>query len=99
MRASYAERQEARAERRAMRNQTAAQQLSLPDRLDRASERLATRAKAMKAFAEVVRPFYASLTDDQKAVASVVLRGGRGMGGGFRGPRWTMQDGPAADAK
>lgn len=98
MRATADERMKARAERRAMREQQGGKREALPDRLDRASERMARRAERMKAFAEVVRPFYASLTDDQKAIAGVVLRQGRGMGG-FRGPRWTMNDGPAADAK
>jgi LTXXQ motif family protein len=94
MRATAAERQKARAERREKRDQQNAQRPSLPDRLDRASERMTKRAERMKAFAEVVRPLYASLTEDQKAVAGVVLRAGRGMGGG--GPRWTMnpQAGP-----
>jgi hypothetical protein len=91
MRASFAERQKARAERREQ-GQQGAQAVPLPDRLDRVSERLAKRAQRMKAFAEVVRPLYASLSDDQKAVAGVLLRMGRGAGG-FGGRRWTMNRG------
>jgi hypothetical protein len=54
---------------------------ALPDRLDRASQRLAKRAEQMKAFAEAFRPFYASLSDDQKALAGVVLHQGHGRRG------------------
>jgi LTXXQ motif family protein len=98
MRTSFADRQKARAERREKREQQGAQRPALPDRLDRASERMAKRAERMKAFAEVMRPFYASLTDDQKAVANVVLRAGRGDGG-FGGRRWTMNRQPGPEQK
>lgn len=81
-------RQQARAERREQRQQGAkAERPSLPDRLDRVSERMAKRAERTKAFAEAIRPFYASLTDDQKAVANIVLRHGMGMRHGH-GRRW-----------
>lgn len=90
MRASSAARQQARAERRQMRGQ-AAQRLPLPDRLDRASAGMAKRAEQMKAFADVFKPFYASLSDDQKALAGVVLREARGGMRGPRGHRWAMQ--------
>jgi LTXXQ motif family protein len=80
MRASSTARQQARAEREQMRQQGAAR-AALPDRLDRASQRLAKRAEQMKAFAEAFRPFYASLSDDQKALAGVVLHQGHGRRG------------------
>jgi hypothetical protein len=84
MRAASTARQQARAEREQMRQQ-GAQQPALPDRLDRASQRMAKRAEQMKAFAEAFKPFYASLSDDQKALAGVVLhQGGRGGHGGWR---------------
>ena len=70
------------------RQQGASERPSLPDRLDRASKRMADRAERMKAYAEAIRPFYASLTDDQKAVAGVVLRQGAGFG--RHGARWAM---------
>jgi len=86
MRAAAADRQNRREERRA----GAAAEPSLPDRLDRASERMAKRAADMKAFAEVFKPFYASLSEEQKAVAGIVVR--RGHFGGHRyGHRWAMQ--------
>ena len=99
LRASFAARQQARAERQQRREQ-GAERLSLPDRLDRASQRMAQRAERMKAFAEAFRPFYASLIEDQKAVAGVVLRlarGDRGFRG--RGWRWSMQRAPGAEQK
>jgi LTXXQ motif family protein len=85
MRAASTARQQARAEREQMRQQGAAQRPALPDRLDRASQHMAKRAEQMKAFADAFKPFYASLSDDQKALAGVVLhQGGRGGHGGWR---------------
>ena len=40
---------------------------------------MAKRAVDMKAFADVYRPFYASLSDEQKALSRIVLREGVGM--------------------
>ncbi len=57
---------------------------------------MAQRAERMKAFAAVFKPFYASLNDEQKAVAGVVLRQMRGHGMGGRGPRWAWRQGPPA---
>jgi len=91
LRTAMAERQKLREERRQAQDQNKAGP-SLPERLDRASERMAKRAAEMKAFAEVFKPFYASLDEEQKAVAGVVLR--RAHGGGHRGfgyHRWAMQ--------
>jgi hypothetical protein len=98
MRASMTERQKRRAERQQIRQSGAApQRPDLPERLDRASERTAQRAERMKAFAAVFKPFYASLNDEQKAVAGVVLRQVRGHGMGGRGPRWASRQGPPVD--
>jgi hypothetical protein len=80
MRAAATARQQARAERSQMRQQQGAQQPSLADRLDRASQRMAKRAEQMKAFADAFKPFYAALNDEQKTLAGVVLHrehGGR----------------------
>jgi hypothetical protein len=94
LRAAMAERQKMREERRQAsqgQDQNRAGP-SLPERLDRASERMAKRAAEMKAFAEVFKPFYASLDEEQKAVAGIVLR--HAHGGGHRGfgyHRWAMQ--------
>ena len=89
MRARFAERQKSRAERRERRQQGTAERPSLPDRLDRASQRMAERAQHMKAYADALRPLYATLTEDQKAVAAVVLRP-RPHLGRFHGSRWSM---------
>ena len=88
LRASFEARREARAERAERRDQKA-ERPSLPDRLDRTSKRLAERADRMKAYAEAIKPLYATLSDDQKAVASVVLGRAGGMGRGHR-HRWAM---------
>lgn len=88
MRSTFAERQQVREERRQVQKQNTAAP-SLPERLDRASERMAKRAAQMKAFAEVFKPFYDALDEEQKALAGIVLRpahAGRG-----HGRRWAMQ--------
>ena len=68
---------------------------SLAERFDRASKRMTERAQRMQAFNEAFKPFFASLSDEQKAVAGIVLRDMRG--GGMRGPgrRWAMERGRA----
>ena len=94
LRASFKARQDARAKRR----EQGAQRPSLPDRLDRASKRMADRAERMKTFAETIKPLYESLSEDQKAVAAVVLRRPLGMGEG-RGRRWAMHRASRPDQK
>jgi hypothetical protein len=89
LRAATAERQKRHEERQEARKQNSARP-SLPERLDRASERMAKRAAQMKAFAEVFKPFYESLDEEQKAVAGIVLRQARGGHRGH-GHRWAMQ--------
>jgi hypothetical protein len=83
-------RQKARADRRARWQAGEHERLSPADRLDRASQRAAERATRVKALAEAFRPFYASLNDEQKAVAGVVLRPTWG-GHGARSHRWSMR--------
>jgi hypothetical protein len=99
LRATAADRDKRRAERRQQHEQmrqsgAERQRPALTDRLDRASERMAQRAERMKAFSAVFKPFYASLNDEQKAVAGVVLREMRGGGRGWHGPRWAQRQGP-----
>jgi chromosome segregation ATPase len=82
LRASFDARQKARSERRAARERGPGERPSLADRLDRMSQRMSERAERAKALASAFRPFYASLSDDQKAVAGVVMRQAlRGHGG------------------
>jgi hypothetical protein len=81
LRARYAARRE-RIAKWQQRQQQGQQQdkraagLSLPDRLDRASERMTQRAERLKAFNAAFRPFYDSLSDEQKVIAGVLLRAG-----------------------
>ena len=89
LRTAAADRQKLREERQEARKQNSTRP-SLPDRLERASERMAKRAAQMKAFAEVFKPFYESLDEEQKAVAGIVLRQAR-AGHRGHGHRWAMQ--------
>jgi Spy/CpxP family protein refolding chaperone len=70
------------------------ERLTPSERLDRASKHAAARAEHVKALADAFRPFYASLSDEQKAVATVVLRPILGGGRGFKGRRWAMGNTP-----
>jgi LTXXQ motif family protein len=88
MRSTFAERQQVREERRQVQKQNTTAP-SLPERLDRASERMAKRAAQMKAFAEVFKPFYDALDEEQKALAGIVLR--QAQAGRGHGRRWAMQ--------
>src|SRR5215471_11819008 len=92
LRAGFTARQQAREEfmqRMEQRRQQggAAERSSLPERLDRISKRMTERAQRMQAFTEAFKPFYAALSEEQKAVAGVVLSD---MRGGMHGPgrRW-----------
>jgi membrane-bound lytic murein transglycosylase len=92
LRASFAARQQAREafEQRRQQGATATQPPSLTDRLDRASKRMTERAQRMQAFTGAFKPFYEALSEEQKAVAGIVLKD---MRGGMRGPgrRWAME--------
>jgi LTXXQ motif family protein len=92
IRNSFAARQQARQEfeqRMEQRRQPGATAPPLPDMLDRASKRMTERAQRMQAFAGAFKPFYEALSEEQKAVAGIVLRD---MHGGMRGSgrRWAM---------
>jgi hypothetical protein len=105
------ERRAKREERRASRDEDGKREkLALPERIEKRTEKMTERATKMseratkmteraaklKEFAEVVGPFYASLSDEQKEVADHVLsrfaKGGRGDHGrrGHHGRRWAM---------
>jgi hypothetical protein len=109
MRQSFAERQKTREEfrkemeqRRAAAEKARADGQALPprpsmaERLDRMSQFASQRADRLKAFNAAFKPFYESLSDEQKAVAEVVMHemrgGGRGHGHGHW-RRWAMHDG------
>jgi LTXXQ motif family protein len=117
IRAGFDERQKARAAWQAKREERRAQheakgddgkkheQLALPERFEKRSERLTARAVKMneraakaKEFAEVLKPLYASLSEEQKAVAAQVLSHFGQEGRGPRGHRWAMnRGGPGKD--
>ena len=95
IRNDYAERRKARAERRGKRAEwrdgKGREKLTLPERVERRREKMAKRATwlseradEMKEFGEVLKPFYASLSDEQKEVTDVVLRP---FAGGMKGYR------------
>jgi hypothetical protein len=93
IRARHVARRKAWQDRQQRREQPAgAERPSLAERIDRASQRMTERAQRMQAFAEAFKPFYASLSEEQKAVAGIVLRDARG---GMRGAgrRWAMEYG------
>jgi hypothetical protein len=102
LRAGFAERRKAREAWVAKREEWRAdkgkhEQVSLPERMEKRSQRLTEaaakmteRAQKAKEYAEVLKPLYASLSDEQKAVASQVLgHFGQDRRGHF-GHRWAM---------
>jgi hypothetical protein len=73
IRASIAERAKAQQQREQVRQPDAASK-DLAERLERATQRMTQRTERLKAFTAAFKPLYASLTDEQKAVAGLVLR-------------------------
>jgi hypothetical protein len=106
IRATFADHQKSREawkakheERKANREDGKGEKLALPDRIEKRSQRMTERAQKLneqaakvKEYAEVLKPLYASFSEEQKAVASKVL-GHLGVGGGGKGPRWAMHRG------
>jgi hypothetical protein len=108
IRARNAERSKQSEERRGKRDERRADrgdrdELGLPERLERRSQKMTERAARMteraaktKEFAETLKPLYASLSDEQKQVAAHVLGRFAGDGWGHRGRhghRWAMGSG------
>ena len=93
IRARAADRQKRREERAELRQQVAAPP-ALPDQLDRAAQRIGERAERLKAFNTVFKPFYASLSDEQKSLARVVMREARRSRHSFH-RRWARHEAPA----
>lgn len=95
--AKMAERMKMRDERRAARaddksdgktGDSAKKRPDMAERLDKMTQNMSERAERMKAFAGAFKPFYASLSDEQKEVLRPLARdlmpgmGGRGHKGG-----------------
>jgi LTXXQ motif family protein len=78
IRASLAERAKARQDREQAWREGAPRQ-DLAERLEQASQRMTQRAEHMKAFTAAFKNLYATLSDEQKPLARLVLRAmGRG---------------------
>lgn len=101
VRAAFKSREEKRAERDKRREERRAERQSgaqkgerkrpdLAERFEQMSVRMAERAERMKAFAGAFKPFYTSLTDEQKDVLRPLIRDlAPGFGrGGHKGSRW-----------
>lgn len=99
-----AERQKMWEERRAERDAKAdgakdgkpadKKRMDMGERIEKMSQRMSERAERMKSFATAFKPFYASLSDEQKEVLRPLMRemmGGRGHG--EHGKRWAMGGG------
>jgi hypothetical protein len=76
--------EEMRRERRESRQSGGDSQIDFVGRMERASQRMSERAERMKGFIVVLKPFYASLNEEQKAVVGPVLAEMSGMRGGKR---------------
>jgi hypothetical protein len=94
------ERRQARADEKAKGDDAKAGKLALPDRIEKRSQRMTERATKMneragkvKEYAEILKPLYASFSEEQKAVAGRVLTHLGQDGRGPRGPRWAMNRG------
>lgn len=98
VRKHYADRASRRAEWEAKRADATKAAVPLPERLQKMSERMATRAAALKTMADTVAPLYASFSDEQKAVAGPVFAElfGRGHGHGHGGHRFGFHQQPGA---
>ena len=84
--AKQAERQKMREERQ--KDGAGDERPDLGERFEKMSQMMTERADRMKAFAATFKPFYASLTDQQKDVLKPLVRD-LGFGGrGHKGPRW-----------
>lgn len=92
-------RDERRKEREASKDSkdAAAKRPDMSERFDKMSQRMGDRADRMKAFSAAFKPFYASLSDEQKEVLRPLMRemtGGHGRGHhGKHGKRWAMEGG------
>lgn len=63
----------------------------LAERIEKRSQRASERADRLKAFSEAFKPFYASLSDEQKDVLRPLMHQLKpGFGHDHRGPRWAF---------
>ncbi len=103
VRAVFKDREARMAERKAMRDKRKADRAAgqtshsdggkkgdMAERFEKMSQKLTQRAERMNSFSDSFKPFYASLSDEQKEVLRPLVRQLMpGMGGrGHKGPRW-----------
>lgn len=98
VRAGFKAREAQRAERQKMREEwrksraddkdAKAPRTDLSERFEKMSERMTERAERMKAFATAFKPFYASLSDEQKDVLRPLMRDLMRGEGGHGGKHW-----------
>ncbi len=103
VRASFKSREEKRADRDKRREERRAERrdgeekgergdrkrADLAERFEKMSERMTERAERMKAFSTAFKPFYASLSDEQKDVLRPLIRDlAPGFARGGHGKRW-----------
>lgn len=105
LRSNFAERSKEREAWESKREERRAEmdkgeKLALPDRIEKRSQLMTERAAKLnehagraKEFAEVLKPLYATFSEEQKAVASRVLSHFGQFGHGPRGPHWAMHRG------
>lgn len=95
--AKMAERMKMRAERKAQKDAKDTTDKTRPDmseRFEKMSQNMTERAERMKAFSGTFKPFYASLSDEQKEVLRPLVRDLMpGMGGRGHGKRWAQGGG------
>lgn len=90
------EREKMREERRAARDADKqgdaktgdAKRPDISERFEKMSQRMGERAERMKAFSAAFKPFYASLSDEQKEVLRPLMREMMPGGGRGHGKRW-----------
>lgn len=83
-----------RDERRAEKTAAEPKRPDLSERYERMSQNLGERADRMKTFSAAFKPFYASLSEEQKDVLRPLMRQlTPGFGHGGRGPHWAFGGG------
>jgi hypothetical protein len=96
--AKMAEREKMREERQ--KDRAEGKRPDMAERLDKMSQNMSERAERLKAFTGTFKPFYASLSDEQKEVLRPLahsLMPGMGGRGHHGGPRWAFGGGWGGD--
>jgi len=90
-RAEWAKKREERKAEKASGDKHEGKRADLAERYEKMSQRLSDRAERMKSFSTAFKPFYASLSDEQKDVLRPLMHQlTPGFGGHRNGPRWAF---------